>query len=461
MPAMTKLPRFSWAALAALALLACGDGPRPAPAGTPGGDAPRDTPDPGPAPGGGGTGGGGTPDPGTAGTPGGGGTTGGGGSGGGGTTDPGTAGGGGGGTAGGGTGGGGAGGGGTSGAVTCADLVPSFGRSLTVPFDTGTHSACDRAEGHPAGRVALGIRRGDGLVDYQLYRVQPDGVVADGTILHVSTLGGSQTFFPTSSGWQGVVHDGTPPLLLRTWTLSGARLADDARLAVATAPTAEGGAVLVASDFRPGAVGPSYLEWVDAAGTVTRSVALDRAGSLVMQVWDTGKVLVVARGSASWSARWFGADGAALGAWTEVAGVATPTDPGVTANAQLKLLVDRRVALYDGARWVAVFPDGDATAAAPPSWLAARAGQRLATIRQGRGYAAIGGASRFEVLTGAGESCGFFDAPTATPPAGQTWSPVSLHVGQDGTVFEVDNRFGGGLDPSIHCAFRFWPAALR
>jgi hypothetical protein len=68
---------------------------------------------------------------------------------------------------------------------------------------------------------------------------------------------------------------------------------------------------------------------------------------------------------------------------------------------------------------------------------------------------------RFEVLTASGASCGNFDAPPPTPPGGQTWTPHDLFVGQDGTLFEEDGRMGGDLDPSVHCAFRWWPGLLK
>jgi hypothetical protein len=114
---------------------------------------------------------------------------------------------------------------------------------------------------------------------------------------------------------------------------------------------------------------------------------------------------------------------------------------------------------------VAVFQDALAKTDPAPDWLVTRPGTRLATIRQGRGYAALPPLGRdvvrFEVLTASGDTCGSFDAPSPAPPGGQTWTPHDLFVGQDGTLFEEDGRSGGTLDPSVHCAFRWWPALLK
>lgn len=160
-----------------------------------------------------------------------------------------------------------------------------------------------------------------------------------------------------------------------------------------------------------------------------------------------------------WRASWHDAAGAALTAWFDVNATSQAAGP------YLQLLIDGTVALSDGASWVAALRDGVAAVDAPPAWLASRAGTRLAKIRQGTGYAVLPrpgtDSTVLEVLTGAGESCGLVTVPAPAPPNGETWTAQRLDVGQDGTLFQVEGRTGGGLDGSLHCAFRWWPALLR
>jgi hypothetical protein len=377
---------------------------------------------------------------------------------------------GGGGTAGGGGtpgGGGGSSGGGTSGGgsgLTCADLVPTFGDAVFVPLDTGTHSACAGATSHSNGQLALGVTAPGGGTDYLLYG--PRGGERQGGIGPVVQAGHGPALHPAGGGWQATVHDqgASPPVTLRTWDATGHVLTDDAsHQAEDTQPTADGGSVTVVRGTDAAAT--ARLQWRDATGAVQREVDLGHPLALAIQNWATGHVLAITRDlqptSKPWSARWYGADGAPLTDPKDVPG--TPIQRSGTASPSLKLLVDGRVALHNGLFWASAFSDGDATAAPAPEWMAKHNEADLATIRGGRGYAALDPAKAgFEVLTADGQSCGTFSPPAPTAPPGETWRGTDfLWVGQDGTVIQRVQRTGGSLDNSNHCGFRAWTGLLR
>ena len=361
-------------------------------------------------------------------------------------------------------------GGGAGAASACDGLIPRFGAPVIVTRDTGTHAQCDAATTSRSGQVALGTSSISGLA-FDLYGA--GGVPQNAFLAWISNASRHPLLDPwfhsTSAGWQGLVHEPgmVPPQAFRSWDAAGTTIrdTDPTNEMVSSAPTVDGGSVVLAAGFNlytrngttpPG--GPLRIEWVDAVGVVTRSAVIDDGPDLVLQAWGTKHVFVLDTDPSPWRARWYDEAGALL-----AAGEVTATAQG--DGPHLKLLVDGRVALSDGASWVAVFADGAGAPAAPPDWLRARPGTRLATIRDGRGYAVLpprdAGSTRLEVLTAAGESCGAFDTPAPAPPNGQRWSPSGLFVGQDGTLIELDGAFGGDLDPSIHCVYRWWPALLK
>jgi hypothetical protein len=347
--------------------------------------------------------------------------------------------------------------------------MPSFGSDVERTFDTGTHVFCDDATSNPAGQVALGFGGAFSVgigTRYDLYAAggAPQNVSL-GPVIGTEHAVIDPWFHPTGAGYQGLYHEPglEPPQVLRSWDAAGTSLGDSTRFAVSSAPTVDGASIVLGQEFdatRMPSLGATHLDWTDASGHVTQSVPLDRAPDHLLQAFGTRHVAVLDATSTPWKARWFDAAGAPLTAWFDVGGSTQGGGP------YLQLLADATtVALSDGASWVAVLRDGVASADAAPSWLASRAGTRFAKIRQGTGYAVLAlpraEAARFEVLTAAGDSCGFVTVPAPAPPNGQTWTPQRLDVGGDGTLFQVVNRTGGDLDGSVHCAFRWWPGLLR
>jgi hypothetical protein len=358
----------------------------------------------------------------------------------------------------------------------CGDLMPVFVAAATKDFATGTHADCSVATSSPSGQVALGVSGAfGGSTGTRFDLFSADGSAKQGSIsgLIPQVVPGSQPeidpwFHWTSAGYQGIVHDleaTPPPSLLRTWDASGTPLGDVKKYAVASAPDGAGGSVLLARSFEPDAtpqVGPTSLDWIDAAGHVARSVVLGEDPTLVEVAWVTGHVLVIVPGTTTSRARWFDGVGAPLTPWF---GVAAPI-PG--NSAALRVLVHGRVAFGDGRTWLAAFRDGVTGADAAPDWLVSRPNTRLATIRQGRAYAVLPldqpglDQTRFEIVTAEGVSCGSVVIPPPPPAAGLTRTPRRVDVGQDGTLFQQEqvieedpNSFG------IHCMFQWWPSLLQ
>jgi hypothetical protein len=266
-------------------------------------------------------------------------------------------------------------------------------------------------------------------------------------------------FHWTSGGYHGLVHPGrlASPLPFESWDTSGAFVGETGSYTTSSAPDGRGGSIVLARETTPtgAALGPTQLEWVDASGTVKRSVPLDRDAGFVLSNWGTGHVLVAVAGSGA-SGRWFDASGNALTPWFGLG------DLGIlTAH----LLADGTIVLADNAGWRLALRDGVPSADAVPGWLAARPQTRLATIRHAAGYAVLpleGNGGSFEIVTAAGESCGSFTLPPAPVVAGETRTPGQrLDVGQDGTLLELS--FVSTVAPSfgIHCNFRWWPGLLR
>jgi len=351
----------------------------------------------------------------------------------------------------------------------CAGLAPTFAGEVEQEFDTGTHSACSLATTNPSGQVALGISGSfagwSGTV-FRLY--SPDGSASlgeiDGFLQQVFFTEDIDPWFHwTSSGYQGIVHPGdTTPVPFRTWDSKGQLVRDIEQYAVSSAPDRQGGSMLLARVFDPSGVatplGPTLLEWVDASGQITRAVTLDRDPSLVLSNWATGHAVVVVPGSPG-SARWFDEGGSAITPWFDIGSVST-------RSMSLHVLLDGTVVIRNEGQWQLALPDGAASVGTVPGWLASRELTRLATIRQGRAYAVLPGgsssdATRFEIIAGSGQSCGFFSIPPAAVRPGEAQSPRRLDVGQDGTLLQTSSVVLTPDPGGIHCAFRWWPELLR
>jgi hypothetical protein len=333
---------------------------------------------------------------------------------------------------------------------------------VDIRFDTGTHSTCAVATSAPSGEVAV-VFFGSGEFDAQLF--SPSGVAhSDGpSIFGLQELSSDLDVWlhPVNGGWQGIVHEYPPPLALETWDVTGVLTAKlESIVALASAPDGAGGSVVVGVD--PAGSGQGHLVWVRADGAVQRDVVLDRPPWRAIVQWSSGHVLVLSSaGTADATARWFGADGTPLTPWFDAH--FTLQSSSTTLTPMLRLLLDGRPVVYDGAAWSAAFHDGTTTVDTPPSWLAIRAGKRLAVLPGGRGYAVLGGnfddvgPAEVELLTPAGETCGMLRLPPGPAPAGGTRPVFGYFVGQDGTLIEGSNLDSPDLGMGIHCAFRWWP----
>jgi hypothetical protein len=369
--------------------------------------------------------------------------------------------------------------GGSGPASACQDLLPSFGAGVEQIFDTGSHRGCAFSTSSASGQVALAVISS---FDTSIALFTSDGSTQQGAVNGGVLVGAladfDSVFHPSSLGWHMVHHDPAigGPEILTAYDASGAVLTNLEHAVDSSAPTADGGSVLLAiQELMPSPSDGHVIEWVDAAGHVLRSAPVDNASAaLISTSWATGHVLVLAQSSPG-QARWYDDQGAPLTPWFNLP---VDLDYNVRLGAGFThLLVDGSIALsYQGA-WVALLRDGVDHADPAPDWLASRPHTRLATIRQGRGYALLpdlpapngftsddDGAS-FEIVATSGESCGTVTTPSApSEPDVQGRAPRRLDVGQDGTMHQLDaigrpegspNAFG------VHCAFRWWPGLLR
>src|SRR6266702_663608 len=381
---------------------------------------------------------------------------------------------------GGGAGGGptGAAGGGSGGAQdACAGLAPSFGPAVEALIDATAD--CALATTNPDGQVALGIAGTFGNTSGIAIDLRSPVNAMLGTIQFspVPFGGGSHDIDPwfhaTSSGYHGIVYDlgAFAPLVFRrfrAYDASGRQLAELGQFAISSAPDGQGGSVLLAQDWHRSLsfsgrshspqyvpiVGPMLLEWVDAAGGVTRSVEVGGTPTFVLVNGGTGHVVAISLGAAA-PARWFDATGQPLTPWFTL---------GNVVGTSIHLLLDGTVVLSDDGRWDVALQDGVSNPVAVPDWLAARPFTRLATIRGGRGYAVLpmdatsGDATHFEIVTASGQSCGTFAVPAPTVTATDSSTPLRLDVGQDGTLLQQLSRSVVPSPVGVQCAFRWWPA---
>ncbi|HEX7624690.1 MAG TPA: hypothetical protein VF400_14030 [Anaeromyxobacteraceae bacterium] len=309
---------------------------------------------------------------------------------------------------------------------------------------------------------------GSGDADFFLYT--SGGTSIERALGAVSNVGTHELLDPWlhpagDNNWQGLAHilGGAPSQVFHTWGPGGGTVSQTVREAVSTAPTVDDGSVVLDFDFTPGnppTLGPTNIEWFNSIGISLRSVAAGGIPDMVLQAFGTRHVLTLQTPASPWRARWYDENGVPL-----TDSFPVPGTPHAGIDPWFKLLLDGRVAINDGATWAAVLPDGQAHNDPVPDWLSSRPNTRIATIRQGSGYAVMpllfSGSSKFEILTPDGSSCGAFNTPAPSPPNGETWGPESLNVGYDGTLLEVDNAHGGDLDVSIHCVYRWWPALLK
>lgn len=334
--------------------------------------------------------------------------------------------------------------------------------------DLGTHSHCGPATTDPRGQVALAQVGAAGADSASVHFYQSEGAAAGdltGTLRATSSEDIDPWFHWTSDGYRGLAENnqgpGVPRIVVETFDRSGRPTAVGNNFGIAAVPDGHGGSALLeltVAQAHPVQPGPVKLSRMDDRGQYGASTLLDdSAASMLLVNWGTGHVLVLATGSAETRGRWFDESCRPLTAWFPVAGNID------SRAAALRLLVDGTMALSDGTRWVATFRDADARTSPPPAWLTSRPGTRLATIRGGRGYALLpdGRGDAFDIVAADGTSCGSASVPKSTPAAGTARQPTRLDVGQDGTLLQMENATGDRLGFGIHCALRWWPAAVR
>jgi hypothetical protein len=363
----------------------------------------------------------------------------------------------------------------------CAELTPSFGPAIEALFDAGSPADCALATARSDGQVALGVAGRFGTTSGIAVDLRSPTSATLGRIqLSPVPFGGGSSdvdpwFHGTSSGYHAIVYDLVryQPLVFRTFRTfdaSGRQLADLGQLATSSAPDGQGGSVVLAQDFRRAlrsggpshapqyvpVVGPMLLEWVDAAGGVTRSVEVGGNPAFVVVNQATGHTVAIGLGAAA-QARWFDATGQPLTPWFTV---------GDVTGTSIRALLDGTVVLSDDGPWDVALKDGVSQPFGVPAWLAARPFTRLATIRGGRGYAVVpldatsGDAARVEIVTASGQSCGTFAVPAPTITATDVSTPRRLDVGQDGTLLQQVSSAVPGPG-GTQCVFQWWPALLR
>jgi hypothetical protein len=352
----------------------------------------------------------------------------------------------------------------------CDGLLPDLAQGAReLVRDVQPPNHCTAAGSDAEGRLELAETVGNnGPPHLTIHLYEASGAPVGDVAPAVDT---SFDFHPTASGYQGIalerVAQGARPYF-STWDRSGRQIARGQDDAIASAPDGRGGsAVLERARDAAGNSGPVKLSRVDDRGAYGASTTLDDPdASMLIVNWDTGHALVVATGASVTRGRWFDAAGAAMTGWFPVAGPLRGA-----GGAMLRLLLDGRVALYDGARWAGVVADGQARVDAVPGWLADRPRTRLAAIRGGRGYAVLPNPpsgeraswDAFEVVAADGTSCGTVQVPASRPPDGSTRGPSWLGFGEDGTLLQVADATGAALGPpgTFLCALRWWPALAR
>lgn len=337
-------------------------------------------------------------------------------------------------------------------AASCDALVPELGAPVEHGYWTGTMSECSVAITARDGRMALGVYGPSRGGRFHLF--SPDGT-ATGSVEHLYG-----PLIPVAGGWHGTVHEPGFAEWFRAWDDGGELLVDRPDLVGGgIGPDGSGGSLFSASWAESPA--PTGILAMSAAGDVVRVLPLD-AGAWPILAMPGGAVFAVlseadAAGARTFSARWYGPDGA-----PRTAPFPLDLAPDVRSFA-LAPLGDDRVAIRADGRWVRAVREEDARADAAPAWLAERPETAFVSIRGGRGHAIwsdaepSADATAFEIVAADGTACG----RVALPEAGAGTSPTDLGVGPDGTVLQRAYLPTTPQDFGVHCGWRVWPGALR
>jgi hypothetical protein len=188
--------------------------------------------------------------------------------------------------------------------------------------------------------------------------------------------------------------------------------------------------------------GQPETDWVDiGADGQVRSLGVNLVGHVLVLARDTSSTR-----SDVMRVRWLARDGSPLTAWAQV--------PNQSVDAP-QFLMDGSVLIHTFGQATNRFEDQSSASSALPDWLEQRKNNRLAVVRNGRGYASWGQDSvcgaGLEVLAVSGKSCGCLAVPALTPPP--PMSSLAM-VGRDGSL--IVPRRGEGT-----CAYDLYEQLLK
>lgn len=346
----------------------------------------------------------------------------------------------------------------------CDGLMPA---PIAAPVEVHQDQVddCYGATSHPSGVAALGVHV-DSSDSEARFPYAASGSSAGPAMASIrGNANDPDTYFhPVSQGFRAVVVLRPSPMTLdyrvRTWDLAGALTSDLAMQVRTIAPRPDGGSVAVV-DASTAPSTRTELVWIDADGHVTHTVPLDNDVDRVIVNWSTGHLFAFVGGLSTrpTQGRWYDGSGTPLTPWFDIA-----VQKG--SGFYQRLLQGGVIALGNqGGPWATAVQDGVDGTEAVPAWLAARPGTRLATIRDGRGFAVLPatGIDSFEIVTMDGQSCGTVSLPplSADDGAVAAFPRPLLDVGWDGTVFQSALVQVPGAPSPQRCVFRWWPALLR
>jgi len=245
-----------------------------------------------------------------------------------------------------------------------------------------------------------------------------------GRIQSTPTLIPGDVGFEGTAVWNGA---GSPMDMWHVWAwgpdgsvMSSASVGNDSCPGAKTWFSSSGGAVVLTQCGSGDGV--THLYRVDAAAKIVWSLSFPSGVDQVAAGDANGNTLVVTDppfpGPKPLRGRWIDGSGNYLTDWFDIQ--TSGAIPFVVHS-----LIGGGAAVMQGEAWQAVLPSGGLPQQ-PPDWLASRPGTNISIVRGRRAYAftSRAGASKVELVSPAGNSCGSIDVGGA-----------NVIVGGDGTVF--------------------------
>jgi len=360
----------------------------------------------------------------------------------------------------------------------CAGMVPeSVGEGVEVllPPDPVQHErTCDgTGTTDDAGNFALtAIHPGDVDGDESSFRTGFFVAVKDGKANQIGTMvaGSDEGFFRMFAQPSGFTlfstDEGLPERHLTFFTHEGEELSSvqltkpfsdfpNSRTQVGSDPA--GGMAVVQWFESPTKTVLSTYQRFDArgrplTGAVTGEIDIQTSfRPLTVGVNLAGNALVITDTNTAekFQGRWFSRSGKPLTGWFgfEVA------SPPSGAFMELEQIASGSLVLRHNGQLVLLFRDAHERPEPLPAWLADRSRTQLAVVHGGRAHASWGstgscGASRMEMLTSSGRSCGCVTVPNMS---------LFASVGRDGSVIVTQER----VPPPAQCSVRLFPQLLK